>query len=69
MQRSQAQVLGQAMFGRVGLLKSSIGINVDESIQSRIEFRNLREMRFDQFNWRQFFLANLLSHGRGWKQG
>ena len=69
MQRSQLEVLGQAVFGRVGLLKSSMGINVDESIQLRVESRNLSEMRFDQFHWRQFFLSNLLSHGNGGKEG
>ena len=65
MQRSQALTLIHGLFGDTSLAKSSIRIYVDESVQSRVESGDLREMRFHEFDRRQFPLANLLSHGNG----
>ena len=47
MQRPQAEVLVQVTLGRAGLLKSTIGINLDESIELRVESGDPGEVRFN----------------------
>jgi hypothetical protein len=55
-------------FGCTGLREGSLGINLHEGVDLGMKQSDTRQMRFDQFDWRDLLLANELCHAdRGQK--
>lgn len=69
MQRSETSSTHDDGLGVVCFTASPVGVDVHECIQFGIQSFDFRKVGFDQFNWRNFSLANLLRHDRGGEEG
>jgi hypothetical protein len=65
MERAEWLLAGNGSFGCASLPTGAFCVDLYKGIQFRIQSLNPVEMRFQQFNRRQFLCAHLLSHSHG----